>query len=218
MTAEQLAQAIGCLVGRAEKWLPHLDAAMTRFEINTRLRKAAFLAQVAHESARLSVLEENLNYSVEALLRVFPRHFKTRVEAAGYARRPERIANRVYASRMGNGAEGSGDGWRYRGRGPIQLTGKDNYRLFSEVAGVDCLAEPTQLARADLGALAAAWYWHRAGCNIYADLGDFDGVSDMINIGRKTEKAGDSHGYQDRAERYGAALIALQTEEEEINA
>ena len=208
MTAEQLARAIKCQIGRAEKWLPHLSAAMARFHIDTPDRQAAFLAQIAHESLRLSVLEENLNYSAEALQKLFGRYF-TPQEARLYARRPEQIANRIYSNRMGNGPESSGDGWRYRGRGPIQITGKNNYAACGQALGLDFVAHPELLVIPSNGALAAGWYWSRVGANGYADRGDFDGVSDLINLGRKTERVGDSIGYADRLAIYKSAHAAL---------
>ena len=104
-----------------------LNAAMKEFGIDTPLRQAMFLAQCAHESGNFSTVEENLHYRAETLLKIFPKYYKTLAEAMAHAKKPELIANRVYSSRMGNGNEASGDGYRYRGRGLIQLTGNDNY-------------------------------------------------------------------------------------------
>ncbi len=122
-------------------------------------RVAMFLAQIAHESRELTRLEENLNYSAERLRTVFPRRFSPEL-AEIYAHQPSLIANRAYANRMGNGDQVSGDGWCYQGRGPIQLTGKDNYRRASEDLGMDLEAYPEQIADLpEVGALVAAWYF-----------------------------------------------------------
>ncbi len=120
-------------------WTDALNKILPEYEINSSLRVAAFLAQCAHESGNFKFLTENLNYRWESLRKVFPRYFPTDELAQQYARQPEKIANRVYANRMGNGDEASGDGWRYRGRGLIQLTGKDNYFWFAQ--SIDTLIE-----------------------------------------------------------------------------
>ena len=145
LTAEQIAKACGCRIERANKWHLPLNDAMAEYGITTPARQAAFLAQVAHESARLGVLEENLNYSAEGLVKVFPRHFPTLKAAALYARQPEKIASKVYANRLGNGDEESGEGWLYRGRGLIQITGADNYRACGTALGLDLIASPEKL-------------------------------------------------------------------------
>ena len=112
--------------------LNDMPALFEKYEINTLNRAAGFLAQCSHESNNFRILEENLNYSADALIKVFPKYFKSLDEAKLYARNPEKIANKVYANRMGNGDEASGDGFKYRGRGFIQLTGKNNYQMFAE--------------------------------------------------------------------------------------
>ena len=160
-----------------------LDAAMRRFEIDTPSRMAAFAAQLAHESGQLQRWTENLNYRWERLRQVFPKYFTSDAEARAFDRKPERIANRVYASRMGNGPEASGDGWRYRGRGPIQLTGRDNYRACGSAIGVDLVGDPDLLATPGPGCLAAAWFWARNGLNALADAGDFVTITRRINGG-----------------------------------
>ncbi|MGE5155497.1 MAG: glycoside hydrolase family 19 protein, partial [Bdellovibrio bacteriovorus] len=131
---------LGVSPGNADRYLDDLNAAMGGHGIATLRRIAHFLAQVAHESMRLKTVSENLNYSADRLLQVFPRYFRDPALLASYARRPERIANRVYANRMGNGGEASGDGYRFRGRGLIQLTGKNNYQAFSRWIDEDCVA------------------------------------------------------------------------------
>jgi putative chitinase len=160
-----------------------LDAAMRRFEIDTPSRMAAFAAQLAHESGQLQRWTENLNYRWERLRQVFPTYFTSDAQARAFDRKPERIANRVYAGRMGNGSEASGDGWRYRGRGPIQLTGRDNYRACGSAIGVDLVGDPDLLSTPGPGCLAAAWFWARNGLNALADAGDFVTITRRINGG-----------------------------------
>lgn len=186
-----------------------LAAACEEFEINTQHRLAAFLANICVESQQLKRVTENLNYKAAGLMRVFPSHFDSD-DALAYANQPERIANRVYADRIGNGDEASGDGWRYRGRGLIQLTGKDNYAECGEALGVDLVERPEYLESADGAARSAAWFWDRHGINKYADEGDFDGVCDMVNKGHKTNKVGDAIGYSERVEAYKIACAAFE--------
>lgn len=182
MTPAQLAQAAGCSLAVAAGWLPHIEAAMARFNINTAGRKAAFIAQISHESGRFSRIEENLNYSADGLLKIFPRHF-TADQAASYARKPQAIANRVYAGRMGNGAEVSGDGWRYRGRGLIQITGLNNYKACGNATGLSLVTNPDLLLGLAAAAMSAAWFWSSNGCNELADRDDFAGITKRINGG-----------------------------------
>jgi putative chitinase len=163
-----------------------LVAAMDEFAIDTPLRAAAFLAQLAHESSELRAWEENLNYGAPGLLATFPTHFEDLAVAAGYARQPERIANRVYANRMGNGPEESGDGWKYRGRGPIELTGLDGYRGIGAALGVDLVGNPDLAATPECGFRIAGHYWLVNGCNELADLdspGAFEGITRKVNGG-----------------------------------
>ena len=144
------------------------------FELNTKMRVAHFLGQCAHESAELNAVEENLNYSADALRRVFGKYFKTPSEAAAYARKPQQIANRVYANRMGNGSEASGDGWKYRGRGIVQLTGKQNYKAYqnSGYCNGDLLSHPEWLAQYPGALKSAMWFWKANGLNAIADSDD----------------------------------------------
>jgi putative chitinase len=151
-------------------YLPFLTAAMQEFAVTSPLRAAAFLAQVAEESAGLTAWSENLNYGAPGLLATFPSHFDAQT-AAAYARQPERIANRVYANRMGNGDEASGDGWRYRGRGPIGLTFADNYREYGVALGVDLLGNPDLAATPAVGFRIAGRYFAVNGCRELADDG-----------------------------------------------
>ena len=123
-----------------------VNTLVEKYGVDNPLRLAHFLAQCAHESGNFKVLYENLNYSSEGLLKIFPKYFKDKATADLYARKPEKIGNRVYASRMGNGDEASGEGYKFRGRGFIQLTGKDNYKAFSDYIKEDCVANPDLVA------------------------------------------------------------------------
>jgi putative chitinase len=184
ITMEVLAHVFqDCPRARLEHFVAPLQSACEAAEINTRPRVAAFLAQAAHESRQLMVLEENLNYSADGLLRTFGSHFDV-ATAADYARQPELIANRVYANKGGNDDEASGDGWRYRGRGIFQVTLKDNYRTCSIAICGDAdtlLINPEFLADPDYACISAAWYWGENGLNRWADIGDFDTLTKQIN-------------------------------------
>ncbi len=182
MNSEQLAQAAGCTPAIAEKWFPHLVSAMAKYNIGTPARKAAFIAQISHESGRFSDIEENLNYSADGLLKTFPKHF-TATDAQRYAHHPMMIANRVYADRMGNGNEASGEGWKYRGRGLIQLSAHDQYKACGSALGLNLLDNPDPLLAPRYAALSAAWYWSVNGCNELADLGRFPATTLKINGG-----------------------------------
>lgn len=150
--------------------------------INTPLRLAHFFAQLHHES-NLKPVSENLNYSASALKRVFKKYFPNDTLANFYARKPEKIANRVYADRMENGNEASGDGWKYRGRGFIQITGKANYRKLTEDTGIDYLNNPKLLLNEPDSMVTALWYWNRANLNFYADRDDIKAITKRINGG-----------------------------------
>lgn len=141
-----------------------------KFEINTPLRLAHFLAQCAHESGGFKVTQENLNYSAKGLLGIFKKYFPTEELAKQYERQPQKIANRVYANRMGNGDEASGDGYKCRGRGFIQLTGKDNYNAFGKSIGVDVLSNP-DLVATQYPLLSAAWFFNTNGLHKLSDGG-----------------------------------------------
>lgn len=173
---------------------------LNRYGVNTVLRQAMFLAQMDHESG-LKPISENLNYSESGLLKTFGKYF-TPSEAKEFARKPEKIANRVYANRMGNGNECSGDGWKYRGRGFIQTTGKNNYSYLTKVTGIDYVSNPDLLLNEADAMIAALVYWDQNNLNIHADRKDIDAVSDIINLGSRTSKYGDSNGFQDRKRKY----------------
>jgi len=148
---------------------------MAKFEINTPLRLAHFLAQCGHESGGFKVVNENLNYSAKGLLGVFKKYFPDGTKAALYERKPEKIANLVYGNRMGNGPETSGDGFKFRGRGYIQLTGKDNYKAFDAVVSENLLETP-ELVATKYPLLSAAWFFHKNGLHKIADGGATDAV------------------------------------------
>lgn len=152
------------------------------YEINTPMRLAHFLAQTAHESGGFRLTEENLNYSAQRLTEVFPKYFRN-VDASSYARKPEKIASRVYANRMGNGDEASGEGWKYRGRGLIQLTGKSNYTRFANFLDFS-LDDVDEFMKTPEGALeSAAWFWYENDLNQLADKDDISAVTKKINGG-----------------------------------
>ncbi len=172
----------------ANLWAQPLQDAAGRFEIDTRLRLIHWLATLVHESAGFTQLEENLNYSATALLSLFPLMDErpwgfTAQDAADFARHPQQIANRIYADRNGNGNEASGEGWFYRGRGPIQITGRNNYRDASGPCGVDLLAQPELLLLPEHGAVAAADFWRRNHCNSLADADSTVAIRKVVNGG-----------------------------------
>ena len=164
-------------------WVEPLQEVFHRYEINTPERQAAFIGQCAHESMNFTKLEENLNYSAEALMKTWPRRFPTMEVAQQYARNPEKIANKVYGGRMGNGTEETGDGWLYHGRGLIQLTGKDNYTLAGDALNMDFLHSPDYVLVPKYAALTAGWYWNKRQLNKEADAKDYTGMTKKINGG-----------------------------------
>lgn len=178
----QLQQILPNAGRRAGVFIGPLMTATTEFDITTPLREAAFIAQVGHESNHLNAISENLNYSAEGLIRTFPRYF-TSSQAAVYARNPEKIANRVYANRMGNGPEESGEGWRYRGAGLIQLTGKNNQHAAADYFGIDYMGIGDWLRTPEGAARSAAWFWHVNGLNPPADAEDMREITRVINGG-----------------------------------
>ena len=154
------------------------------FGINTPLRMCHYLSQVIWESGYLKSTEENLNYSADGLLKTFPKYFNSET-AKEYARQPEKIANRVYANRMGNGNEASGDGWRYKGRAYIMITGKENYSKFNryDVCTEDVIAHPEKVAKFPLAQVASMWYWETHNLNALADRDDCENITRAINGG-----------------------------------
>lgn len=192
-----------------ELYSDHLQFAMNRYNITTPNRIRCFLAQLGHESGQLSAVTENLNYSASALRAVFHKYFPTLALAEQYARKPEKIANRVYANRMDNGSEESGDGWKYRGRGLIQLTGKYNYtqatqKMYALPIGVNFVLEPDLLATPTYATQSAAWFWENAGLNNLADK--INGGNDEEIMRQITKKInGGYNGWDDRWNLYKRA-------------
>jgi putative chitinase len=181
ITAAQL-QRIGVSAANAQAFAAPLSDACSRFSINTPQRVAAFLSQCAHESAMLSVLTENLNYTTPARIRaMWPTRVRSDAEASKLCRNPEGLANVVYANRLGNGNLASGDGWRYRGRGLFQLTGRGNYTDAAQALGRPYVGSPDLVALPADAALTAAWFWHTNKLNLLADAGNVRGITWAIN-------------------------------------
>ena len=197
ITREQLQICIG-KNAYLDYWVHALNEILPEYEISTPQRVAAFIAQTAHESGNYVFLKENLNYKAASLRRVFPKYFPDDSIAAAYANKPEMIANRVYANRMGNGDEASGDGYRYCGRGLIQLTGKINYQSFA-----DSIETPVEEITEYLGTFegavqSACWFWESNNLNQWADKGDILTLTKRIN--------GGTIGLEDRIKHYNHAL------------
>lgn len=184
-------------------WVDAMNVVFPKYEINTPKRIAAFIAQCGHESGGWRVFAENLNYSAKALNAVFGKYFiRAGRDANEYARQPEKIANVVYANRMDNGDTDSGDGWRFRGRGPIQLTGRHNYTKFSKDMGVDVVDNPDLVSDdKEIALMSAIWYWNSNNLNKYADSGDIKTLTKRIN--------GGYIGLEDRIHHWEAALKVL---------
>jgi putative chitinase len=166
-----------------EQWVDALNATFQRFNIDTPVRQASFIGQCGHECGNFKILEENLNYRAEALMRLWKSRFPTIEIANEYARNPKKIANKVYASRMGNRDESSGDGFRFRGRGCIQLTGHANYFHAGKACGVDFVMEPDLVATPQYAAMTAGWFWDTHKLNQFADVRDFKTMTKKINGG-----------------------------------
>ncbi len=200
ITAQQLLKILPNAGKQAGVFASALTMSMDKYQINTRLRMAAFIAQVGHESGQLRTLVENLNYSAEGLVRTWPRRFNL-LTATNCARKPEQIANIVYASRLGNGPAATGDGWKYRGRGLIQVTGWVNYQACGSALSLDLLTKPELLEQPAYAALSAAWFWSSNGLNELADAGKFEAITQRINGGQ--------NGAADRLAIYQCALKVL---------
>jgi putative chitinase len=181
------------------KWLDPLNEVFAKYEINTSLRQAAFIGQCAHESANFSRLEENLNYSPERLMQVWPSRFPDMATAIKYAHNPQALANKVYAGKLGNNREN--DGWNFHGRGLIQLTGRENYERCGKALGVDVANQPNLLVDPHYAALSAGWFWNKAGLNSLADTKDYDTMTKRIN--------GGLNGLNDRKAKIAKALSVL---------
>lgn len=203
LTTQQLQRINGKTGGATAVFIiTAINTALEQFAINTHKRAGYFLAQAAHESGHFKTYSENLNYSAEGLAKTWRRYRgpdgKPNALAKRLERNPEMIANNVYADRMGNGNEASGDGWRYRGAGWLQLTGKTNQLACADYFGIEHDKIGAWLRTPTGAALSAGLYWFQNGCNKLADKDDIDGISDIINIGHHTALEGDAIGYKDR--------------------
>ena len=165
------------------EWVDALNETFSRFNITTNNQKAMFIGQCSHECGNFRILEENLNYRAATLMKLWPKRFPTQEIANAYDRNPKKIANMVYASRMGNRDESSGDGYRFRGRGCIQLTGHANYFHCGKALGVDFVANPDLVATPKYASLSAGWFWETHKLNAPADALDFAKVTKIINGG-----------------------------------
>lgn len=179
-------------------WHNALAQLLPEYQIDTPERMAAFLAQCAHESGNFVFIKENLNYKAASLRKVFPKYFPTDDLAAQYANKPEMIANRVYANRMGNGPEESGDGYKFCGRGLIQVTGRDNYTWFAASLGIEPEEASEYMETFEGAAQSACWFWETNNLNQWADRGDILTLTKRIN--------GGTIGLEDRKKHYEHAL------------
>jgi putative chitinase len=200
LTKEQLSQLLPNNP-YVEQWHHALSQLLPDYEIDTPQRIAAFIAQCSHESGGFTALKENLNYRAVTLRKVFPKYFPNDDLANAYAGKQEMIANKVYANRMGNGDEASGDGFRYCGRGLIQLTGKSNYQAFADSLEMNVEDVPEYLQSFEGAAQSACWFWESNNLNRFADTGDIKGMTKVIN--------GGYIGLDDRIKHYDHALIVL---------
>jgi putative chitinase len=198
VNAEQLAKLhIGA------QWVDALNETFERFGIDTPKKQAAFIGQCGHECGNFKVLEENLNYRAETLCKLWPKRFPSLEFAKQYERQPRKIANSVYSNRMGNRDEASGDGFRFRGRGCIQLTGHSSYYHAGKALGVDFVMEPDLVAQPKYAALTAGWFWSTHGCNELAQAAEWVKLTKKIN--------GGTIGLEDRIKHINHALEVLQS-------
>lgn len=200
LTLEQLKQIIP-RNQYVSYWYEALSKLLPEYQIDTPQRMAAFLAQCAHESGNFVFIKENLNYKAVTLRKVFPKYFPTDELAQQYANKPEKIANKVYANRMGNGPEESGDGWRYCGRGLIQVTGKDNYSWFAASLEISPEEASEYMETFEGAAQSACWFWETNNLNSWADKQDILMLTKRIN--------GGTIGLEDRKKHYEHALHVL---------
>ena len=201
-TVEHVRTLIPRAIGGPDAWYEALAEALPQYDITTVERVAAFIAQCAHESGGFSVLEEDLNYKAATLSKLWPQRFPPGI-AEEYAGKPEKIANKTYGGRMGNGPEETGEGFKYRGRGLLQLTGKDNYRACSQALFQDStlLDDPDLLLDPYYAIHSACWFWNKNKLNQYADSSDLTTMTKRIN--------GGTIGLQDRIHHYNHAVEVL---------
>jgi len=196
VTAEQLAKLhIG------PEWVDALNETFDRFNIATVRQQGGFIGQCGHECGNFRILEENLNYRAATLMKLWPKRFPTLEVANAYASNPKKIANMVYSGRMGNRDESSGDGYRFRGRGCIQLTGHANYFHAGQALGVDFVMNPEWVATPKYAALTAGWFWSTHNCNALAENADWVGLTKKIN--------GGTIGLDDRIKHTKEAIAVL---------
>lgn len=196
LTSNQLLKALP-LCTHPDLWVAPLNEAFGKYNINSNMRIAAFLAQVGHESGQFNTLIENLNYSsASRLVKIWPKRFMNEAQASAYVNQKEKLGNFVYAKRLGNGDASSGDGFRYRGRGLIQITGRSNYAAVEKVLAINALTQPDLLLVPANAALSAAWFWSSRGLNELADdhtddddLEDFGTITQIINGGKTSLQA-----------------------------
>ena len=200
-TLAKFKECVGGNPPHAEYWYEAICQILPDYDIETAPRVAAFLAQTAHESGGYRAIKENLNYRAVTLRKIFPKYFPTDELAAQYAGKPEKIANKVYGGRMGNGPEESGDGWRYCGRGLIQLTGKDNYTRYAQSLEISVEEAGEHLTTFEGCVQSAAWFWEANNLNRWADNGDILTLTKRIN--------GGTIGLEDRIKHYNHALHVL---------
>ena len=186
-------------LGIDQKWEEPLQQTFNKYSLNTALRQAAFIGQCQHESNNFRTLEENLHYSAAGLMRTWSSRFPSTDVAEQFANNPEKIANKVYAGRMGNTEEG--DGWAYHGRGLIQLTGRDNYRNCGTSIGMNLITNPELLLQPKGAVLSAGWFWNKHGLNDLADSRDYETMTKRIN--------GGTLGLDDRIAKINKALEIL---------
>ena len=185
--------------------IAQIPEVMDKIQINTPLRLCHFLSQCGHESGNFKAVNENLNYGAKGLRGIFPKYFPTDALAAEYERKPEKIANKIYGGRMGNGPEATGEGYKFRGRGYIQLTGKDNYSAFDKVVTEDITANP-DLVATKYPLLSAAWFWNSRGLNALSDKGAT--TAEVTAITKKVN--GGTIGLDDRIKHFNEFYALLK--------
>jgi putative chitinase len=188
-------------LGIGVEWVSALNDTFTKFNIVSVRQQAAFIGQCAHECGNFRTLEENLNYRAATLMKLWPKRFPTQEIANSYEKNPKKIANMVYSNRMGNRDEASGDGYRFKGRGCIQLTGHSNYYHASQSCGVDFVINPDLVATPQYAAMTGGWFWSTHNCNALAEAQDWIGLTKKIN--------GGTIGLDDRIKRTDQAVAVL---------
>ena len=188
-------------LGIDHKWLAPFEETFAKYDISTQLRQAAFIGQCAHESGNFRILEENLNYSAARLMAVWPSRFTSELVAEQYAHNPQALAEKVYGHRADLGNTEDGDGWRFHGRGCIQLTGRNLYENCGKGLGVDLVGNPEYLVDPKYAALSAGWFWNKKGINPLADSQDYETMTRRIN--------GGLNGLDDRKTKIAKALQVL---------